>query len=305
MSNHTEKDTFLEAWERYQAGLPAEAGDEEWLETFRQLKALGDVAPRSAQRAAEGKAAFLKQADDLKQAVSVPAQSRHTNEKAVWRKERFPMLALARGALIVVFALGGTAGTALAAQTSQPDDALYPVKLMTEDLQLALATNPQTDLDLLLGWIAERVDEMAAMEAEGEPIPQRTAERLQMQLEQALQLASELDDHAMVQALEQIRVTTQQQIQRMEQLRLNASQANDEVLQLMQQNMNQIRVTAEQGIEDPTTLRQHQGTNRPDTAPEQPDNEPGKGEHMEGCLDCPPNQGGPNGTGNRERQGQP
>jgi hypothetical protein len=218
------------------------------------------------------------------------------------------MLTLARAALVVVFALAGTAGTALAAQTSQPDDALYSVKLMTEDLQLALATNPQTDLDLLLGWIAERVDEMANMEAQGEPIPQQTAERLQTQLQQALQLASELEDHAMVQALEQIRVTTQQQIQRMEQLQLNATQANDEMLQLMQQNMNQIRVLAEQGIEDPTTLRQHQGTNRPDTAPVQPDNEPGsgneKGGGLRGCLDCP-NEGGPNGTGNQKRQGQP
>lgn len=297
------KEQFEEAWERYQAGLPAESGDEEWLETFRQMGVLGEIPPRSAQRTAEGKTAFLQQVDDLSQAVSDSAQTRHTNEKAVWRKERFPMFALARGALIVVFALAGTAGTALAAQSSQPDDALYPVKLMTEDLQLALATNPQTDLDLLLGWIAERVDEMAAMEAEGQPIPQRTAERLQSQLQQALQLASELDDHAMVQALEQIRVTAQQQIQRMEQLRLNASQANDEVLRLLQQNMNQVRVTAEQGIEDPTTLRQHQGTNRPDTAPDQPDNEPGKGEQMEDCLDCP-NEGGPNGSGNQKRQGQ-
>jgi hypothetical protein len=213
------------------------------------------------------------------------------------------MLALARGALIVIFALAGTTGTALAAQSSQPDDALYPVKLWTEDLQLALASNPQTDLELLLGWIEERVDEMAAMEAQGEPIPQQTAERLQTQLQQALQLASELDDHAMIQALEQLRITTQQQIQRMEQLRQNASQANDEVLQLMQQNMNQIRVTAEQGIEDPTTYRQRQGTNRPDTAPVQPENTPmNKGEDMQGCLDCP-SEGA--GNGNQKRQGQP
>jgi hypothetical protein len=293
-----------EAWQRHQAGLPAEAGDEEWLDVFQQLDALQDVTPRSSRLAADGKAAFLKQANVGKPAVSIGGQVRHTHEKAVWRKERFPMLALARAALIVVFTLAGTAGTALAAQTSQPDDALYSVKLMTEDLQLALAANPQTDLDLLLGWIAERVDEMANMEAQGEPIPQQTAERLQNQLQQALQLASELEDPAMVQALEQIRVTTRQQIQHMEQLRQNASQANDEVFQLMQQNMNQIQVLAEQGIEDPTTLRQRQGTNRPDTAPDQPENEPGKGEGFQGCLDCP-DEGGPNGSGNQKRQGQP
>jgi hypothetical protein len=299
-------DNFEQAWQRYQAGLPAEPGDEEWLSVFQQLDTLQDVPPRSARQAARGKAAFLKQANDLRQAVSTDGQVRHTNEKTVWRKERFPMLALARAALVVVFALAGTAGTALAAQTSQPDDALYSVKLMTEDLQLALASNPQTDLNLLLGWIAERVDEMDNMEAQGEPIPQQTAERLQTQLQQALQLASELEDHAMVQALEQIRVTTQQQIQRMEQLRLNATQANDEMLQLMQQNMNQIRVLAEQGIDDPTTLRQRQGTNRPDTAPTQPENEPadGKGEGIQGCLDCP-NEVESNGSGNQKRQGQP
>jgi hypothetical protein len=300
------KDNFKEAWERHQAGLPAKAGDEEWLEVFQQLDALQDVPPRSTRQAADGKAAFLEQAKEYRQAVSTGGQLRHTDEKAVWRKERLPMLTLARAALVVVFTLAGTAGTALAAQSSQPDDALYSVKLMTEDLQLALASNPQTDLSLLLEWIAERVDEMANMEAQGEPIPQQTAERLQNQLQQALQLASELEDHAMVQALEQIRVTAQLQIQRMEQMRLNATQANDEMLQLMQQNMNQIRVLAEQGIEDPTMLRQHQGTNRPETAPEQPDNEPrnGKGEGFQGCLDCP-NEGGPNGSGNQKRQGQP
>lgn len=300
------QDDFEQAWQRSQAGLPAEPGDEEWLGVIQNLDAIQEVSPRSARRAAEGKAAFLEQANAYRPAVSKSGQFRHTDEKAVWRKERYPMLALARAALVVVLTLAGTAGTALAAQTSQPDDALYTVKLMTEDLQLALASNPQTDLDLLLGWIAERVDEMANMEAQGEPIPQQTADRLQNQLQQALQLASELENHAMVQALEQIRVTTQQQIQRMEQLRLNVTQANDEMLQLMQQNMNQIRVLAEQGIEDPTTLRQHQGASRPDTAPEQPDNEPGggKGEGIQGCMECP-EESGPNGPGNQKRQGQP
>lgn len=301
---NSEQHQFNKAWERYQAGLPAEPGDEVWRETFRQMEALGNVPARSDEKAAQGKAAFLKQATNLSQAVSVDAQSRHTREKAVRRKERFPMLTLARGALVVMFALAGTTGTALAAQSSQPDDALYPVKLWTEDLQLALASTPQADLDLLMGWIEERVDEMAGMEAKGEPIPLQTAERLQTQLQQALQLASELDDHAMIQALEQLRITVQQQIQRMEMLSQNATQANGEVLQLMQQNMNQIRVTAEQGIEDPTTYRQRQGTSRPDTAPEQPENTPplNKGEGMQGCLDCPPD--GVGGNGNQKRQGQ-
>lgn len=297
------EDQFEKAWERFQAGKPAKPGDEQWTEIFQQMQVLQEVPSRQADRPAQGKAAFLNEAQELSQAVSKAALPRHNSEKSVRRKERFPMLALARGAFVVIMALAGTTGTALAAQSSQPDDALYPVKLWTEDIQLALASNPQTDLDLLLGWIEERVNEMAAMEAEGQPIPQQTAERLQTQLQQALQLASELDDHAMVQALEQIRVMTQQQIQRMEQLRLNATQANDEVLQLMQHNMNQVRVSAEQGIEDPTTLRQQQGTNRPDTAPDQPDNTPGKGEGMEGCLDCPPDGNG--GRGNQNRQGQP
>jgi len=78
---------------------------------------------------------------------------------------------------VLVFLLIGTAGTAAAATGAMPDQPLYPVKLATENVQLAL-TFTDTDKAILNSQLAEkRSEEIEVMASQGktEEVIQTTA----------------------------------------------------------------------------------------------------------------------------------
>ena len=73
-----------------------------------------------------------------------------------------------------------------------------------------------------------------------------------------------------------------------------------EGLELAQQNMVQMHTIAEGALTDPVTFRMRQGTNRPETAPEYPEepNTGGCGKGNNSAGDCTPQEGNPNDPGN-------
>ena len=81
------------------------------------------------------------------------------------------MFSLAR--IMIVLALlvgGGGTSAAFAAQSSQPGDALYPVKLSLEDMRLGLTHDPQAEITLLGELVGRRLQEMQAALGEGQPV---------------------------------------------------------------------------------------------------------------------------------------
>ena len=262
------------------------------LATLEALETLRDVPPRDQEKAATGRRAFLQQARQMLKPVSIAPKHRLNGWTNWFRKERSPMLTLARIALALVVALGGAGATTYAAQASLPSDMLYPVKLLTEDLRLSLTTNHQVEIDLLLELTARRIAEIAALTEEGLPTPTRVTNRLQQHLHQAINHAAQLDNGALVQTMQQVQTMTQSQIQLMDQVRQHAPETAGEGLELAQQNMVQMHTIAEGALTDPTSFRMQQGTNRPDMAPDQPEVMPGecgKGNNLSG--DCTPQEG--------------
>ncbi len=77
------------------------------------------------------------------------------------------MNVLASLALVMSLVFGGAGATAFAAQNSQPDEALYGVKLTTEDLRLGLSADPQERLVLTLSLIQVRTQEMIGLVERG------------------------------------------------------------------------------------------------------------------------------------------
>jgi hypothetical protein len=209
------------------------------------------------------------------------------------------MFTLARIVLLAAFALGGTGATAYAAQESLPNQALYPVKTWIEDVRLALSSGPQADFDLLQVFAAERIDEIEALVGMGLPVTNQVATRLQQQLQQMLKIAASMDDPALIQAMEQLQVRSQVQVQLLEQLRENAPD-DAAVLGLATQAMHNIRSSAEDAINDPVTFRLRQGTNRNDDAPVIPEN---PGPNSEGIGPSEGNGQGPQGPGNGKGPG--
>jgi len=100
-----------------------------------------------------------------------------------------------------------------AAQDSLPDTPLYPVKIMSEEAQTALAFQPETKRDLLLGFADRRVNEIAALNLQGSALPESVTRRLQQQLDDALKLGAEMPASGLSQALERVGGTVQRQKQ--------------------------------------------------------------------------------------------
>ena len=188
------------------------------------------------------------------------------------------MRTLVRSLLIVALALGVTGATAFAAQSSMPDDALYPVKLFTEDVRLSLTGDPESAFNYLLNLAEERSREVTGMANQGLPVPHEVTTRLQQHFQLALYQAAKMDEPAMIQAMQQIQTMTQSQFQIMEQTRSQTqTQEGGAALDKAQQTMLEAQNAAQGALDDPAIFRTREGVNRPETAPDRPRMNPSKG----------------------------
>jgi hypothetical protein len=228
-------------------------------------KALNDlrpVSPRDSRAAARGKANFLTQASQMREAVSQEQGERLTgwNKKifpAFPRKERTPVF---NAVLAIVLALavffGGTGATVYAAQDSLPDQALYPVKTWSEDALLSLPGSLQTRMGYELNFSDRRLAEMTALVSAGTPIPESVVTRLQNQLDQALELAAGLDDPQMLQELQQVRQRSETQLQVLQGLVAGAPQSEQPALLMAQDRIQEQLQLCALGQADPQGFRQ-------------------------------------------------
>lgn len=143
------------------------------------LEALRDVPPRNAAAVAAGRAAFLAQAQEMRQAFAAPASRSKAGGR--WR---IPFT-------IFLAALLGSAGVVYAAQSSLPDQALYRIKILTEDAQLSLTSDTQTRYQLLTSFAARREVELAQLGTTAEGAIQAQA-RLRAHQAEAARLATAL-----------------------------------------------------------------------------------------------------------------
>jgi hypothetical protein len=236
------------------------------------LEPLRAVPERSTEAAGAGLRSFLDEAARLRLTASSPAAEALTGWRSIFRKEHSPMLVLAKIVVALVVALSGGGAAALASQASLPNEALYPIKLLVEDVRLGLTADPQTQLNLELEFAATRTREMAQLADRDQSIPEAVSLRLQTHLNTALQNAARLGDPQMQAALDQIRSTTQDQLQTMLQTR-QQTQAQAQ-LQTAQRMLTRTRDMAELGLHDPQLFRQRLTLNRPEEAPEQPEMTP-------------------------------
>ena len=260
-------------------------------EIEHRLEELKEVPPRNPQQATRGRANFLSEAAKYRQAVSLPAYSRQKGWTFFkFRKERFAMNALVSLLLAGALILGGGA-TAVAAQDDLPNQPLYPVKLMTENAKMALTGDPQDQANLLMNMAQARVEEMAGLAEQGEPVPAQVQERLQQQLQQALMLAAGMEDDGLTQTLLQLRERVRTQERIMTQLQKNANAETEPALtqtRLMLQNCLQ---QVDEGLADPQSFR-YRMTNRMQYG-------------QDDEVDPEPNQQGEPGFHQNDQNGQP
>ncbi len=233
--------------------LPDQHDVEDLLRRFRE------VPEREARAAAAGRAEFLAQADRMRTlAHSRPQGLRHQKNGAVFfgfRSAGFQTALNAIVAVVVVLVIlfGGTTLTVYAAQSSMPDQALYPIKTLSEDAFLALASGPQQQLDLTLNFTNRRLSELEYLQAAGQNFPQSLVDRYNAELDQALLLSAGLDDAGMTHALVQIGLHAEIQLQALN--ALVAGHPGAAGLEQVQSRLQEQVQESAQGEQDPQGLR--------------------------------------------------
>ena len=236
--------------------LPPDAETAPLLAALSALESLQAGPPRSAEAARAGLEAFLRTARQAPapSAVSPAPPARLTGWKlTLFRKELSPMNVLVLLALVASLAFGGAGATAYAAQGSLPDEPLYAVKLLTEDLRQELAGDPSAQLALALELAQTRTQEMARLAEAGRAIPEPAAARLGTHLETALQLTAEVGEPQLAAALAQLQQQTQAQLQSVTEARRNAPA--DLGLRLAEQHLTQTQALTQLGLEAPAQFR--------------------------------------------------
>jgi hypothetical protein len=158
-------------------------------------------------------------------------------------------------ALIALFILVGSSLTVFAAQDSLPGETLYLVKSWSEDFRLSLTSSPQTKLRMTLDYTNRRMNEITILLAMGKSLPERTSDRFQEELDNALQLAIQMDDSQMHYALGQIKQLAESQGMTMQEL-LNSlpDHADPAIIRLRQRLLEQVMLSAI-GENDPKAFR--------------------------------------------------
>ncbi len=213
------------------------------------LDKLCDVPARDPRLATRGRAQFLSQAVAIREEAvshSPVVRLREWLNKYKLQKE-FKMTTLVSIITALGLLFGGSAGAVYAAQDSLPNDALYGIKLVSENVQLQLADNAQEEFALRLEYAQRRGDEVAALLEEGILPPEDIMLQMQEEVQAALQLTSEMSNAAMTQAMNEVQSRLQIQIAQIgalvlpedapaevEQYREQAHQQYQEALQLAQ-----------------------------------------------------------------------
>lgn len=257
----------------------------------KNLKELKEVPERDPRIASQRRAQFLGKA------VSVSEVRRHKKWMFTFRKEQFAMNLLI--STLVIAGLLFSGGTAVyAAQDDLPNEPLYALKVWSEETSLKFQNDPQEQADYLMTMAEIRIQEMAQLAADGEPIPAEVPVLLQQHIQQALQICTETEDATCDQSLLQIRDRLQEQDRLMQQL---LTDAPEDVQPILLQTRDMLR-TQLQLIEDGLLLgdmnqvevqtQQQNGQNEDFTPPAQTET----GTQLNQPTDVP---GGPNtDTGN-------
>ncbi len=226
------------------------------------LKILRDTPQRNEEDAIKGRAQFLSEAIEINISVSNSEISRHKgwNQQQNWinrifRKETSPMFTtIASVVLALALALGGTGITLAAAQSSNSDELLYPIKLLSEDVRLSLTTDAEDSIGLELEFLNRRTLELHDIVNEDKLPGAGLMNRIRNQVNMTIELASGLPLEDALKVMEMIKTQMQTQEQLFQNMQMGSDEANvlqtrtmlQKHIQLVDSYLNDPQMTQEQ-----------------------------------------------------------
>ncbi len=188
-----------------------------------RLDELRQVPARNPQAAARARARFLAQARAANEA------QRHRGGGFIFRKQQFAMNVIVT-ILVIVGLLVGGGTTVKAAQDELPNQPLYGIKTLSEDISLQFQQNPDARLERLMELAQTRGQEMDQLIESGQTPPEQVGVRLEQHLQQALQLCSSMDDPALDHKLPQVDEQLRAYESNLQNLRGHAAQGAQPIL---------------------------------------------------------------------------
>jgi hypothetical protein len=271
-----------------------------------RLDELKLVTARNPQVAARARARFLAQA------VSANEAHRNRGWGFIFRKRQFA-LNMVVTILVIAGLLAGGGTTVRAAQDDLPNEPLYVIKILSEDVSLQFQNSPEAKADRLLELSQTRVQEMTQLIKAGQTPPEQVAERLEQHLQETLQLYSNLGDAELDQALVQLHEQLQQYEHDMQRLQVQATQGSQPVLErthkMLQTQLHVVnqglvdhqafRNTVRNGVRDKQTQTPPTPTSTPSTSATPPQNQ------NDQATPQPGGQGNGDGLGPNPDPGKP
>lgn len=168
-----------------------------WEDEIKQkLEKLDAIPERNPLKVQSAKKNFLSEMRQLagETTVSVPGKS-WWNQLNI-KKETFSMKLITIATILSLLLGGGI--TAVAAQDSLPGDLLYPVKTLVEDIELGLATDPETEFEVAFKHTNRRAEEIQQIIDEGIELPKdyplQFQFRLNRDIEETIEAALATED---------------------------------------------------------------------------------------------------------------
>jgi hypothetical protein len=268
-------------------------------ELKRLLDSLHEVPERELRASHTGRENYLAQVRSLEprqpRAHSAARQTR-TAPRRSWAA-RFATIAA-----IFLIALSSLGGTVYAAQAAGPDDLLYDVKTLTEEIQVSLESDPEEKLDLYVSFANRRLQEIQDQVAAGEEVSQKALDLLEKHTEKMLEQAANMGGIGLDRALSQIETNLQKQNQMMAEIGQEHPQGNPPGLLKAQEKIRERLELVENGRKEPQGFKNEVRQQKENSG------KPGKGTDKDNGNsnqpDSPPGQEGKDDPGNGSGNGK-
>ncbi len=260
----------------------------------KELEHLKDVPERGLQASHAGRENYLAQIRTMKPRPVQAKKPVHAGHRRSWALRMASVIA------VLALALGSIGGTVYAAQTSGPDDLLYGVKTLTEDIQVGLESNPEDRLDLFTQFASRRLTEIQAQVDAGEEVSEKALALLEKHTQKMLEEAANIGEQGIGAALRQIEQNLQKQNQMMAELDKQHPQGSPPGLLKAQEKIRERLELVENGMNEPQGFRETMKEQK-----EKSDN-PGQGKKDESNNkpDIPPGQENKENPGNGQGNGK-
>ncbi len=263
----------------------------------KELEKLRDVPERGLQASHAGRENYLTQVRALKPRPVQPRKPARANGR---RRSWVPRFAAIAAVLLV--ALSSLGGTVYAAQASGPDDLLYGVKILSEEVQLSLESDPQDRLDLNVYFASRRLQEIQEQVLAGEEVSDKALALLEKHTQNMLKEASQMSGDGLNNALMQIQQNLQKQNQIMVQMGKEHPQGGAPGLLKAQEKIRERLELVGNGINEPQGFKEE--VRKQNENSDNPGQGKKDGENNSNKPDVPPGQENKENPGNGQGNGK-